>query len=208
MSSRIRRRLSGLEPPVGQCRAGDERRTRQRFESRNHGVDQRLLFFHFDDGTKRWTRVFEGLTIGIDPEVSHVLDIHRLGEAVDIARPRSSDERTFLVDYGYGSGWVPVSYDKFIHLHPSGAESYYVDKRGFTRLAAELVPSVKWSSVDTECTLFDVPDIYRVSLSHDSGHFELVARTVNDQEWKVSFSGIDGEGHLAHKVIDARLIKK
>lgn len=134
-----------------------------------------VVLFHFDDGTKRWKRVFEGLTIGIDSNVSHVLDVHTVGEAIDIARPTSSDERAFLADHGYGLGWVPVSYDKFIHLH---------------------------------CTLFDVPDIYRVSLSHDSGHFELVARTVNDQEWTVSFTGIDGESHLAHKVIDARLIKK
>lgn len=167
-----------------------------------------VVLFRFDDSAKRWRRVFEGLTIVIDPDVSHVLDVHTVGEAIDFSRPKPSEERAFLVDHGYGLGWVPVSYDKFIHVHPSGTESYYLDKRGFAKLATALVPSIKWSSIDTECTLFDVLDIYRISLSHDSGHFELVARTVNHQEWTVTFTGTDGDDYLAHKVIQARLTEK
>jgi hypothetical protein len=85
-------------------------------------------------------------------------------------------------------------------MHPSGRETYYIDKRDFSRLAKQLMNL----NADDSCTLFDMPGLVGVSLRHDSGVFKLTARTSNNQEWTVTFTGIDGTGRLDQKVISAK----
>ena len=158
-----------------------------------------VLFVH-DSGLRRWKRVREGLSLGIQADRSKVLDLHTVGLAVDVMQPTEEDARKYLPSLALAFGWVAVPYDKFIHFHPSGRESYYVDKRGYSQFATELSEHPR-PDKDTECTLFDTPDLTTVSLSHSSGRFELRALTANDQTWIVTFEGIDSRGLLAAKVV-------
>jgi hypothetical protein len=160
-----------------------------------------IVLFRYDDGAKRWSRVFEGLSVGIQFDQSAILDLHTLGVAMDVKQPEKQDQSSYLEDLGFGHGWIPVSYEKFIHLHQSGRESYYLDKRDIGRIARRLIPEAEDGFVDTECTLFDLPDIQSLSLSHGSGRFELNAETLNDQLWTVTFTGITSDGRLSHKLI-------
>jgi len=165
-----------------------------------------VILFNYDEGAKRWKRVFEGLTIGIQPEVSRFLDLHTVGLGVDIKQLPKPEQQKYLSDSGLGHGWVSIPYLQFVHMHPSGPESYYIDKRDFSRFGKRLFPRIKASNFDNECTVFDLPDLAEISLSHDSGRFKLTARTVNDQQWEVTFTGINGSGYLDHKIVLVRQI--
>ncbi|MDO8477755.1 MAG: hypothetical protein Q7W02_16465 [Candidatus Rokubacteria bacterium] len=165
-----------------------------------------VVLFRFDEGAKRWKRVFEALSLGIQPEVSKRLDLHTLGEAFDIEQTTSAEERDFTSAFSAGQGWVSIAYKRFVHFHPSGRETYYIDKREFSRLAEALFATRRYK--DDTCILFDVPDLLEVSLSHDLGRFKLTARTLNDQQWTVTFTGIDGRGHLDQKYILAESTDK
>lgn len=159
-----------------------------------------VVLFRYDEGVKRWQRILEGLSLGVQPQVSRVLDLHTIGIGLDFKTPTEEDQRRYLSDLSVGLGWAAVPYRKFVHVHPSGRETYYLDKRDTSSIAERLAP-IGHRYIDTECTLFDVPELTEVSLSHDSGRFKLRAGTVNDQEWTVTFTSVDGSGHLNQKVI-------
>ena len=161
-----------------------------------------VVLFRYDTATRRWIRILEGLCLGIQPEVSKILDLHTIGLGIDFARPKSEEERRWMSAGSIKLGWVSVVYEEFIHVHPSGRETYYLDKQEFARLAKRLFPKMR-DYRSTECTLFDMPELMSISLSHDSGRFMLVGRTLNRQRWTVTFTGIDGGGHLDQKILEA-----
>ena len=163
-----------------------------------------VLLFQFNDGAQRWIRVLEGLSLGLQTDVSRVFDLHRRGDAIDLNMDESytAEMREWFSPNARGRGWVPVQYDSFQHLHPSGHETYYLDKRRYTQLAKDLLI---WrdSYPNTECTLFDVPELDQISLAYDAGRYTLTARTANEQQWTVTFTGIDGAGKLLDKAVSA-----
>lgn len=161
-----------------------------------------VILFRYNEVAKRWERVSEALCLGIQSEVSKVLDLHTTGHAVDIEQPASAEARRKLSDTAAGSGMVVIPYQRFAHLHPGGRESYYLDKRDFSRLARQLRVITEPADPDN-CTLFDMPGLLGVSLGQDSGRFKLKARTSNNQEWTVTFTGIDQTGRLDQKSISA-----
>lgn len=162
-----------------------------------------VVLFQFDEGIRRWSRVHEGLILGIQPEISPFLDTHLTGEAIDVGGLSSGEEREFASDTAFSKGgWIAVEHDEFTHLHPSGPESYYVSRLGYTTLAGQLVDRGR-EFLNSECTLYDMPHLLSLSLSHDAGRFMLRARTTNGQEWTVTFTGVDGSGRLMRKIIEA-----
>jgi len=161
-----------------------------------------VILFRYNKGAKRWERASEALCLGIQSEVSKVLDLHTTGHAIDIEQPTSAEARRILSDTAAGQGMVMVPYQRFAHLHPVGRESYYLDKRDFSRLARQLRVITEPADPDN-CTLFDMPGLLSVSLGQDSGRFKLTGRTSNNQEWTVTFTGIDQRGRLDQKSISA-----
>lgn len=159
-----------------------------------------VVLFAYDEGARHWKRVLEGLSLGIQAHKSSTLDIHTVEEAVDVMQPTEEEARRYLPTISLSFGWVAVPYDRFIHFHPSGRETYYLDKHNYARLAGELSEHPR-PDKDTECTLFDTPELMGLSLSHSSGRFELQAQTANNQNWTVTFVGIDGNGRLDQKLI-------
>jgi hypothetical protein len=164
-----------------------------------------VVLFRYDEDAKGWKRIPEALCLGIQSKVSKILDLHTAGHAADILQLDSAEDRRKMSDMAANSGMVVVSYQRFAHLHAGGGELYYLDKQDFPRLARQLMVITKKVDPDN-CTLFDMPDILGVSFSHDSGRFKLTARTSNNQEWTVSFAGIDQRGQLDQKSISAGTI--
>jgi hypothetical protein len=165
-----------------------------------------IVLFQYEEGARRWVRIREGLSLGLQTEVSDILDLHTLGIALDIAQPDATDQRVWMPPALRGQGQVVIPYDRFVHVHPSGPESYYLDKRDYARLARQVL-QWKRSYPDTECTLFDQPGLLGISLGHDLGRFVLTARTANHQEWTVTFTGIEGSGELQDKIITADVVQ-
>lgn len=166
-----------------------------------------VVLFRYDEGPKRWKRVFEGLSIGIQPEVSMVLDLHTIGEAIDIFHPKSEEQRHIINDIAAGHGAIVISYDRFSHHHRAGKEGYYIDKRDFQQLAKRLFASSQKLYGDDTCKLYDMPGLFDVSLSHDSGRFKLIGNTLNNQQWTVTFTDVNGSGYLDHKFIKVKPTK-
>jgi hypothetical protein len=161
-----------------------------------------VIIFHYNKGAKRWERASEALCLGIQRVISKVLDLHTTGQAIDIEQPTSPEAQRKFSDTFSRHGMVMVPYQRFAHLHPVGRESYYLDKRDFPKLARQL-RLITEPDADISCKLFDMPRLISVSLGQDSGRFKLTGRTSNNQEWTVTFTGIDQKGCLDQKSISA-----
>lgn len=162
-----------------------------------------VILFRFDEVKGRWQRVFEGLTLGLTPKGSEILDIHTVGYGVDIKAVDSGRAMDVVTDTALSRGFMVVEYEKFFHLHPVGPEGYFLDKKSHTRLIKRLFPRKKDSIYDLQCALYNVPDIVSLSLSYEGTRFVLKAVTDNNQAWSVGFAGVDASGRLDRKVIDA-----
>ena len=97
-----------------------------------------------------------------------------------------------------------VAHAYFMHAHPSGAEPYFADRTATYALAKRLFPGEYDSYPRDGCTMFDIPETKRITLSERSGGMALEAETANGQTWVFGWTGVDERGLLVDKTVDAK----
>lgn len=165
-----------------------------------------VLFHAAEDGS--WRRVFEGLTPGVQPQRSALLDLHTKGEAIDYAVGGEGSLVTrsvieTILSLSTSQELVTVAHAYFLHAHPAGQESYFVDRTATYELARRFFPGEYEKYPRTNCTMFDVPAIREVALDAEMDRLVLTAVTDNAQTWVISWRGVDERGLLTDKITDA-----
>lgn len=163
-----------------------------------------ILFKRTQEGAL--LRVQEGLSLGIQDEQSPFLDMHTVGNAVDLAvdfglgRPlRFTDDQTKkLFTVTQSSGLVAVLYGKFVHTHVNKAPQvfYVIDKTQYKDLAIELLGERYNFYPDMDCTMYDTPPLKMLKFSRKGARYYIEAETENHQKWTVTFSDIDADTNL------------
>lgn len=161
-----------------------------------------LLVYKFDDQSKAWSRVTEGVVLGVQYEPSSRYDLHLAGEAFDedLLGINQADvaKRT---EYYQNRDIVTSAYDTFLHVHMGGTKRYFIEKREFQQIASRLIGKPDASYSD-HCLIYDAPLLDNVHFSRDGGFYKVEAFTDNNQLWSLRFLGSDGN-RLHNKSIDA-----
>lgn len=175
-----------------------------------------VLLFNFDPQSGKYVRVFEGLCLGIQDEPSGKLDLHTIGMGIDavISETQNQFSDAYLqrmIELSNESGMVVIPYHDFIHIQGPNSDPaerlYTIDKTKFHDLAVKLIGPVYQKYRPQECTMYDLPDLNDVELAYRDGTYIITGVTGNRQQWRVTFSGIDGENRfLLDKKIEAELI--
>jgi hypothetical protein len=170
-----------------------------------------VLLFKIGPDGKTWTRAFEGLSLGIQDEPSGYLDTHTVKAGVDFTfnPPHAPNEyRDVIERMRKERGSVIVAYEKFYHMHPSGAEGYTIDKRQYTGIASELVSDrYKTGYKQDNCMMYDTPRLRSLTLSKSGTHLELEAQTDplpasgRAQRWRLTFGGLTPGGYILDKTM-------
>lgn len=164
-----------------------------------------VVVFRFDGN--HWRPLEEGLLLGVQPYRSPALDLHTVGVAFDYSvgtkdLESAQDVVDQLTAMGKAKGLVTVAYRRFFHSHLSGRAPYHIDRRFAEALALKLFGSEYSHFPASECTMFDVPEIDRVSLTQEGDSISLNAKTQNGQIWTVQWRS-DETSALRDKVVDA-----
>jgi hypothetical protein len=164
-----------------------------------------VLFRSGQDGA--WSRVFEALTPGVQPQRSSLLDLHTRGQAFDSTigegSPITPDAIAKILSVSRRNHVVVVAHAYFFHGHQAGAEGYFVDRTATYELARRFFPGEYERYPRTECTMFDVPALRRIDLRSKGDRLLLSAQTQNGQTWFIGWSGVDDQGLLTGKTVDA-----
>jgi hypothetical protein len=152
--------------------------------------------------------VFEGLTPGVQPQRSRLLDLHTKGKAFDYTigegQRITADMVTKVLSLSTSKKLVTVAHAYFFHGHETGEESYFVDRTATYELALRLFPGEYEKYPREECTMFDIPAIRQIDLASMGDRWVLTTRTDNAQTWTISWNGVDDRGLLTGKSVDAR----
>jgi len=155
-----------------------------------------FLVYNFDDETKEWNRVHEGLSLGIIlPEKNHI-DLHRSGDAVDFEAQGKNVEKT--IKHFQSNGMSVSNYGTFGHAHSGGRELYHLDKNGYVEWAKIIVGvpfsgPIKDKKMENTCEYYGTPEMEDFSFERKGGEYLIEARTENKQRWQIKFSGTDGK---------------
>ncbi len=161
-----------------------------------------------------WTRVSEGLSLGIQPYDSGLLDLHTQGDGVDFKLTGANsysfgDPNTRkLIQASEKAGSAVVAYGNFFHTHPGGQAFYSIDKTLYHSIALKLFGSKYEESPSDKCSPYDTPGIIDLDLEFSESRYLLTAKTDNSQVWRVSFSGIKDKKFLINKNIEAEAVNE
>jgi len=159
-----------------------------------------VVFFKYDHDAKDYKRVFEGLCIGIQDDLSDKTDLHTLGLAIDVLiqnldtyelKNASVQE---VMEIGNNHGFIVIPYQNFLHLHPANVEYFTIDKTGYHDFAVKLIGSAyeEFYPKDT-CVMFDTPNLVKTHFDYVDGQYVVMGQTDNNQLWIVIFDGVDNE---------------
>lgn len=155
-----------------------------------------VIAFQFEN--KRWHRIFEGFTIGIQANKSDKLDLHTIGWGADVVYSDGkpivfNDIKIKEIMTKNKCKAIIIPYDDFIHMHVSenSEEFYTIDKSNFAKYAVYLLGEKFYPKSRQECVMFDMPDIVDIEFYFKDGRFIIHGSTNNDQIWNISFDGVD-----------------
>jgi len=174
-----------------------------------------ILLYSYNEKTREWKRVFEGLSIGIQPEPSSLLDLHTINYGLDFTfddKPtiRFNNELKITIKESAKDHSIIIPYQYFLHMHtsPSIKSFYTIDKTSYYDLANVLFNNQYKDFPKEECTMYDTPIITKSALSYNQNEFEIIAETLNNQLWSIKFKGIDEKNqYLLEKTISVANIK-
>jgi hypothetical protein len=163
------------------------------------------------DGSK-WARVQEGLALGLCDCTSGIVDLHTgdsenvldmtLGrEALAPANPRVQA----MVKELNIKGAVGALYPSFLHVHPAGKATYFLDRTWLDRVGPALLGPAYQRLRRKDCTRYDAMPLQSVALSRDGAGWRLTAQSLNDQRWTVRWTGLGEGGWLEGKVVEAEV---
>jgi PDZ domain-containing protein len=166
------------------------------------------VLFRWDSG--RWSRVPEGLALGLCDCASGILDLHTgdsenvldmtLGkEAISSANPKVQA----MVKELNVKGAVASLYPSFLHVHPAGKATYFLDRTWLDRVGPALLGPAYQRLRRRDCSRYDALPLQSIALGRDGGGWRLTAQTVNDQRWTVRWTGLGERGWLEGKVVEA-----
>ncbi len=161
-----------------------------------------VIFFEYVKG--KWRRVFEGLTIGLQPQRGRFLDLHTTGFGVDaLVGGRRSYKTEKVLAAAWKTGMVVTRYRNFLHMHPGGKKLYFIDKTMFYDIGVRLFGKVYEEYKKDDCMIYDMPPLKDIGLSYAAGSYKLIGTTENGQVWRVLFSGVEDGRYLSDKKIVA-----
>ncbi len=161
-----------------------------------------ILFKHAGEGN--WQRVREGLVIGLHPKQGIFLDLHTTGDAADLLmgkrREYSLDEDTKkFIDSGVKTGLVVTMYRNFLHTHPAGAKTYFIDKTKFYDIGVQLFGDTYKKYKKDDCMIYDMVPLRQLELTRTQFSYVVKGITEDGQQWRVTFDGVSEDGYLLHK---------
>ncbi len=171
-----------------------------------------ILLYSYNEKSKGWERIIEGLSIGIQPEPSGLLDLHTINSGLDFtfdSHPiiKFNNELKTTIKESTENHSIIIPYQYFLHMHssPSVKSFYTIDKTSYYDLANVLFNNQYKDFPKEECTMYDTPFITKSALSYNQNEFEIIAETSNNQLWSIKFKGIDSENqYLLEKNISVK----
>ncbi|HVE88040.1 MAG TPA: PDZ domain-containing protein [Myxococcales bacterium] len=172
-----------------------------------------VVLFHRDVARGAWTRVPEALSLGLCRCVSGTLDLHTAesDEVLDMTLGKeavspSNPKIKAMVKEINAKGAVASLYPGFLHIHPAGKASYFLDKTWLDRLGPRLVGHLYQGIRRRDCSRHDALPLHSIRLAKgEDGAMQLTAQAMNDQRWTVRWTGVDEGGWLAGKAVDAEI---
>ncbi|HYV44371.1 MAG TPA: PDZ domain-containing protein [Myxococcaceae bacterium] len=169
-----------------------------------------VVLFHQDGG--RWARVPEGLALGLCDCTSGIMDLHTgdsesvldmtLGrEGVTAFNPRVRE----MMKEINAKGGVGSLYGFFLHVHPAGKATYFLDKTWLDGVGPKLIGPAYLPRRRRDCFRYDALPLQSIALGRDGGEWRLTAQSLNDQRWTVRWTGLEEGGWLAEKAVDAEV---
>lgn len=169
-----------------------------------------VVLFRWDGA--RWARVPEGLALGLCDCTSGILDLHTgdsenvldmtLGkEALTSANPKVQA----MVKELNVKGAVGALYPSFLHVHPAGKATYFLDKTWLDGVGPKLIGPAYQRLRRRDCTRYDALPLQSVALSREGDGWRLTAQSMNDQRWTVRWKGLGEGGWLDGKAVDAEV---
>jgi len=169
-----------------------------------------VVLFHQDGG--RWARVPEGLALGLCDCTSGILDLHT-GDSESVldmtlgregVTPFNPRVREMMKEINVKGG-VGSLYGFFLHVHPAGKATYFLDKTYLDGVGPKLLGPAYRPLRRRDCTPYDALPLQSIALGREGGEWRLTAQTLNDQRWTVRWKGLDEGGWLAEKAVDAEV---
>jgi hypothetical protein len=102
-----------------------------------------VLFRRRGDGIER---VMEGLSLGIQLDVSGSADLHTMDLANDFGFPPAKHDESIAAARRKMSELAIVDYGRFFHVQPRGPAPYEINKRAFHALRLKLFPELAKAS--------------------------------------------------------------
>jgi hypothetical protein len=181
-----------------------------------------IVLFSKNETTNKWTRVFEGLSPGIQESGSDLYNWHQVTPSPgkdmavkDTAANNFSGERVKqLIDaVSVGQG-IFIPYQNFFHVHTMKGEptsqsfaAYTIDKTRYRNFGNQLF-SNRYDTYPKDCSNYGSPAINDVSFELKDNKYVLVARTSNKQQWTYTFDKVDDQGkYLVNKTIAVETVK-
>lgn len=170
-----------------------------------------IVLFEYSKKTGRWNRVFEGLSIGIQPTPSFYLDLHTLGQGADMLIGKSTEYRfneaiKEVIKTASSTGGIIIPHKNFVHFHSSGKSFYTIDKTQFYDLAVRLFGKEYEKYPRDRCTMYDLPSLLKIDLVYRDGQYFIEGETDNNQKWTISFDGVSDGKYLTDKNITVERI--
>lgn len=175
-----------------------------------------VILFSKNPTTNKWSRVFEGLSPGIQESSSGDLyDWHKVSPSLgkDFATSDTANNfygervKQLVESVSVGKG-ILIPYQSFFHLHTiSDPKSqsfvpYTIDKTKYRNFGNQLFKNRYDAYPKRDCGMYNSPSIEDVNFEFKDNKYVLVAKTDNKQQWTYTFDKVDSEGKfLENKTI-------
>ena len=180
-----------------------------------------ILLFSKDASTNKWTRVFEGLSPGIQDTPSDLYDWHKVSPSLGKDFATSDTANNFygarvkqLVEAAGFQKATIIPYQNFFHFHATGDPksqsfaTYTIDKTKYRNYANQLFNNKYNTYPKKDCRIYNSPTVSEVSFEFKDNKYVIVAKTENKQQWTYTFDRVDSESkYLENKTIEVQNTK-
>lgn len=178
-----------------------------------------IILLSKNPATNTWTRVFEGLSPGIQEEPTGLYNWDKAGlgkdfSTKDTANNFSGERVRQLIDAVSVKKSVIIPYQNFLHFYSSGDPNsqefagYTVDKTSYRNFANRLFKNKSDVFAKKDCSVYNTPTITDATLEFKNNQYILIAKTDNKQLWTYTFDKVDNEAKfLVNKSIRVEGVK-
>lgn len=176
-----------------------------------------ILIFTYNNASRKWNRVFEGLMPGIQDAPSGLLDLHTTGVGIDFNTNRDtlyqfdSERVKKMIAASKQANSILIPYQTFLHFHTADStskrliQSYTIDKTKYRDFAIEIFGKNHWSYSKGECMMYDSQRIVDFDFNYTNRTYQIIVKTESSQVWTYSFKGVDQNNeYLVDKKIEIR----